>query len=135
MILPGFWTRFLKMASFDIVLQTGASLHTDGEPSEFVSEYSGVITCEDEETGGVTKVGRVGALRVNASLARNAGTPLFDVCDCHSQELHILHSLLYEPDTYSFRDEIATEFEALGLDLLLLDYVVLNPKWRKLKLG
>ena len=123
------------MALFNIALQTRASLHPDGEPSEFVSEYSGIITCEDEESGEVTKVGRIRARRVHAALAHNAGEPLFDVCDCHSQELHVLHAMLYEPDNYFFREEIATTFEALSADLLVLDYVILNPKWRKLKLG
>jgi hypothetical protein len=123
------------MASFDIVLQTRASLHPDGEPSEFVSEYSGVITCEDDETGTVTKVGRVRARRVHAALADDAGEPLFDVCDCQGHELHVLHALLYEPDSYSFREGVATMFEAISTDLLLIDYVILNPRWRKLRLG
>ena len=45
------------MASFDVVVRTRASLHPDGEPSEFVSEYAGVITCTDGETGEQTRVG------------------------------------------------------------------------------
>lgn len=123
------------MAAFDIVLRTRASLATDVEPSEFVSEYEGLILCEDEETGVVTKVGRVAALRVNAALAHNSGESLFDVCDCHSQELHDLHQMLYEPGTYSFREELVRRYEVIHADLLLIDYVVLNPRWRKLKLG
>lgn len=123
------------MASFDIILKTRVGLHVDGEPSDFVSEYNGVIICEDEETGAVTKAGRVAARRVHATLARNAGEPLFDVCDCHSQELHVLHTLLYEPDTHFFNDEVASRFAVMGTDLLVIDYVVLDPKWRKLNLG
>ena len=123
------------MAFFNIVLQTRASLHPDGEPSDFVSEYAGVITCADDETGAVTKVGRLSALRVHAGRACDAGESLFDVCDCHSHELHVLHAMLYEPDAYSFRESVATLFDATDADLLLIDYVILNPRWRKLKLG
>ena len=83
------------MAFFNIVLQTRASLHPDGEPSDFVSEYAGVITCADEETGEVAKVGRLSALRVHAGGACDAGESLFDVCDCHSHELHVLHAMMY----------------------------------------
>ena len=123
------------MASFDIVLRTQGSLHPDGEPGEFVSEYTGVITCADDETGVVTKVGRVSALRVHAALAHNAGEHLLDVCDCHSGELHYLHTLLYEPDQYHFREGLMARFEATESDLLVLDYIMLNPKWRGLRLG
>ncbi len=123
------------MASFDIILQTRGSLHPDGEPTDFVSEYTGVITCTDDDTGAETKVGKVAALRVHAGLAHNAGESLFDVCDAHSGELHHLHTMLYEPDCYHFNDDIMARFDAAESDLLVLDYVVLDPKWRKLKLG
>jgi hypothetical protein len=123
------------MASFDVVLRTGASLHPDGEPTQFISEYSGVIICTDDVTGQATKVGRVRGLRVHAGLAHNAGESLFDVCDAHSQELHLLHTLLYEPGGYGFREQLVRRFDAMEPDLLVLDYVVLDPKWRRLKLG
>ena len=123
------------MASFDIVLKTRASLHPHGEPSEFVSEYTGFITCTDDKTGEVSKVGKIAALRVHAALADNAGESLFDVCDSHSGELHFLHTMLYEHDCYHFRDELMVRFDTAEPDLLVLDYVVLAPKWRKLKLG
>jgi hypothetical protein len=123
------------MASFDIVLRTRASLHPDGEPTEFVSEYDGVVTCTDDETGDVAKVGRVHALRVHAALAEEAGVPLFDICDAHSSELHHLHALLYEPDGYGFRENLVHRFDAVETDLLVLDYVVLHPRWRGLRLG
>ena len=123
------------MATFDVVVQTQASLHPDGEPDRFVSLYAGVITCTDDATGEVTKVGRVAARRIHVGLAQDAGEPLFDVCDCHSQELHELHVLLYEPDSYQFREAVIRRFEAVEADLLVLDYVVLHPRWRGLKLG
>lgn len=123
------------MASFDVVVTTRASLHPGREPDRFVSEYTGTVTCTDDATGAVTRVGRVTAVRVHAGLALNVGVSLFDVCDCHSRELHELHALLYEPDAYHFRDPLIRRFEAVEADLLVLDYVVLSPRWRGLKLG
>lgn len=123
------------MASFDIILRTRASLHPDGEPTDFVSAYSGTITCTDDESGAVTKVGRVAALKVHAGLALDSGETLFDVCDAHSHELHCIHTILYQSDEYGFRKKWVRKFDAVDTDFLLLDYVVLSPKWRKLKLG
>ncbi len=123
------------MASFDIVLKTQGTLHPNGEPSDFVSEYTGIISCTNDDTGEVTKVGKVAALRVHAGLAQNAGESLFDVCDSHSGELHFLHTMLYENDGHHFRENLMARFDAYEPDLLVLDYVVLSPKWRKLKLG
>ncbi|MBN9521980.1 hypothetical protein J0H58_26275 [bacterium] len=123
------------MARFNITIRTGGTLHPDGEPSDFVSSYVSVITCTDDDTGEETRVGKLTALRVHAGLAENAGEPLVDVCDSYSQELEALHALLYEPHGYSFREPLVRRFEAMETDLLVLDYVVLNPRWRKLKLG
>lgn len=113
------------MASFNIVLQTRGSLHPDGEPTDFVSEYTGVITCTDDETGAETKVGKVAALRVHAGLAHNAGESLFDVCDGHSDELHHLHTMLYEPDCYHFNDDI---MDTLAAGVIGLRF----PAWQML---
>jgi hypothetical protein len=123
------------VASFDIVVRTRGSLRPDGEPTAFVSTYTAAVTCTDDETGEVSTVGRVTALRVHAGLAHNAGESLFDVCDAYSHELHHLHALLYEPDRYHFRPELMARFEAAEPDLLVLDYVLLAPRWRKLRLG
>ncbi len=43
--------------------------------------------------------------------------------------------MLYECDCYHFRDYVTDRFDAMQFDLLVLDYVVLSPMWRKLKLG
>ena len=111
-----------------------ASLH-DGDPGALVSEYDGIVTCLEDRTERQTKVGRVHALKVHSALAASQGTSLFAVCDSHSQELHVLHALLYKPDGYGFRDPIVERFDAVEWDLLVLDYVVLHPKWRGLKVG
>ena len=123
------------MASFNISVRTDGSLHPGGEPSDFVSSYIGIITSTDDDTGEVTRVGKVTAVRVHSGLAQDAGVSLFDVCDSYSQELANLHGLVYEPDSYRLREPLMLRFETMESDLLVLDYVLLNPRWRKLKLG
>jgi hypothetical protein len=122
------------MTFFDIVLRTEASLHPDGEPDDFISEHTGVIRCSGEDNV-VRRVGRVRAYRINAAVAADHGEALFDVCDAHSQEMHDLFALLYEPGGGHFKDGIANRFHAAEPDCLVLDYVLLHPKWRGLRLG
>jgi hypothetical protein len=122
------------MTFFDIVLRTEASLHPDGEPDDFISEHTGVIRCSGE-ANVVRPVGRVRSCRINAALAADHGEALFDVCDAHSQEMQELYALLYEPGEERFRDAIADRFYAVESDCLVLDYVLLHPKWRGLRLG
>jgi hypothetical protein len=122
------------MASFGIAFRTQASLLVEGEPSDFITQYDGLIVCTDDEPGKVNKVGRFHAMRIHAGLAVDAGKSLFEVCDAHSHELHHLHSLLYD-DEDGLKGELVDRFDAAESDVLVLDYIILNPKWRRLKLG
>jgi hypothetical protein len=120
---------------FDVEFRTAASLHPDGEPSEFISTHTGVIRYEREKDGRVFRVGRVRAYRILAGLAADHRQNLFDVCDSHSGDLHRAHAALYEPGGYGFRPDLTDRFDAFEADCLVLDYVVLNPRWRGLRLG
>jgi hypothetical protein len=124
----------LAMTSFDLSLSTRATLTADGEPSDCISEHRGTVLAIGD-TGAETIVGYVRALKLHAGRAWEKGEPLFDVCDSHSHEMHVIQSLLYQPDSYSFRDGLARRFEAYEGDLLVLDYILLDPKWRGLKIG
>jgi hypothetical protein len=123
------------MASFDIVLQTSGSLHPDGEPDQFISTYTGLIRCTLDHDGKVFKVGQATAYRIHADLARQAGESVFDVCDAHSQEMHELYAALFDPHQDDLQDEIRVKFDVFHADVLVLDYVLLSPQWRGLKLG
>jgi hypothetical protein len=122
------------MTFFDLVLQTGGSLHPDGEPDEYISTFTGVIRGEGDD-GQVERAGKVLAYRINAGVAAANGEPLSDVCDAHSDELHRIHTLLYEPGQYHYREALLNRFDEAGCDTLVLDYVVLHPRWRGLRLG
>jgi hypothetical protein len=122
------------MTFFDLVLQTTASLHPDGEPDEFISTFTGYIVGSGEDDVR-RRVGKVLAYRINSELAANGGEPLFDVCDAHSASLREVHTLLYDHDDYQFKPAITDQFGDGGWDTLVLDYVVLNPRWRGLRLG
>jgi hypothetical protein len=122
------------MTLFDLVLSTRASLHPCGELDLFISAYAGVIRAEGDDGIG-HRVGRVHAYRVHMGLAANQGESLFDVFDAHSQPMSYLYAALFDPETDFFTEAIIRQFEAIDSDLLILDYVVLHPRWRGLKLG
>jgi hypothetical protein len=122
------------MAFFDLVLQTSGTLHPEGEPERFISEHKGVIRCT-RDSGQVTTVGKVKAYRVHASLAHEAGETVFDVCDAYSQAMQMVYVALFDPDEDDLKAPIRDSFDAYESDVLILDYVLLSPRWRGLKLG
>jgi hypothetical protein len=122
------------MTFFDITLQTTTSLHPEGDPGQFISEYFGTVRGEND-AGKRLKVGKVHAYRVNVGQAVDQGQSLFDVFDAHSQQMHFLHTLLFEPNRDIFKESLFRGFDALEMDLLIIDYVILAPQWRGLKLG
>jgi hypothetical protein len=123
------------MASFDITLQTQGTLHPDGEPDDFISTYTGLVRCTRDRDGQVFNVGRVKAYRVHVDLARQAGESVFDVCDARSQEMHEVYAALFDPATDDIKEAIRDQFDGFDSDVLVLDYVLLSPRWRGLKLG
>jgi hypothetical protein len=123
------------MASFDLVLQTSGSLHPDGEPDRFISAYTGLILCTRDRDGKVFKVGKVKAYRIHTDLARQAGESVFDVCDAHSQEMHEVYAALFDLATDDLKESVRDQIDGFHSDVLVLDYVLLSPRWRGLKLG
>jgi hypothetical protein len=123
------------MASFDLVLQTSGSLHPDGEPDRFISTHSGSILCTRDEDGKVLRVGKVKAYRLHADLAQQAGESLFDVCDAHSQGMHEIYAALFDPATDDLRESVRDQLDGFVADILVLDYILLSPRWRGLKIG
>ena len=123
------------MAFFDVVFRTEASLHPDDDPSGYVSEYHGIIRCTNERTGTRSKVGKIRVLRLHAGLALDHGEPLHDICDAHSSDLYELYQLLYEPSSFTYRDSLQERYASTDYDTLVIDAIVLHPKWRGLKLG
>jgi hypothetical protein len=123
------------VSSFDLVLRTEGSLHPGGEPDRFVSAHSGVIRRIRDRDGRVFNIGLVKAYRIHAAQAEEAGEVLFDVCDGHSQQLHEVYAALFDPHTDDLKEEVRARFDVFDNDILVLDYVLLSPRWRGLKLG
>lgn len=123
------------MGSFELVVKSGINLQGDGEPSEYVSEHSGILRYHRERDGHTVRVGRLHAYRIHADRAANDGISIFEVCDAHSPELLDLYSTLFDLEEDFYEEEIQQQFTVVQADCLVIDWVVLHPKWRGLKLG
>jgi len=122
------------MATFDRHLHAHATLFVEGEPSDFIATHTGEVICSDDD-GGETVAGHVRAHRVHADLAADCGESLFDVCDSHGHEMHALHGLPFGPDGHMLLPDLVNEYDVFDSDVLALDSVILDPKWRGLKIG
>jgi hypothetical protein len=123
------------MSTFDIALRTESSLHPHRDPDRFITEHRGGIRRTRDRDGKVSAVGLVQAQRIHVDLAQQAGVSLFDVCDAHSQEMHDLYAALFDTETDDLKEEVRACYDASDNDILVLDYVLLSPRWRGLKLG
>jgi hypothetical protein len=81
------------------------------------------------------KVGKVKAYRIHADLAQQAGESVFDVCDAHSQQMHEVYAALFDPGTDDLKEPVREPIDGFDSDVLVLDYVLVSPRWRRLKIG
>src|SRR5436190_9596397 len=115
------------MGDFDILCQTTVPIASYEEPDDFVVEYTASIRHDGEP------IGEAVLYKVLLGLACNYGQNAFDIFDAHSQGLLEIYETLFDPKTDDIRDEIDDQFECLGSDLLIIDSIVLDQKWRGLK--
>jgi hypothetical protein len=120
---------------FDLAIHTGTGLHPYGEPADFISDYTGFLRYRRPEDHNIFQVGKLHAYRIHADLAFDNGKSLMDVYDAYPKELHNVYAAVYDPTQDQFNDAVVEQFCPLDCDCLVLDFVVLHPKWRGLRLG
>jgi hypothetical protein len=123
------------MGFFDLSVHCEVSLHTRRQPAEYIAEYTGYLRYHRKRDGRTFRVGKLHAYHIQADRAANDGVSLFEVCAGHSQALHDLHITVFDQEQDIYREEIQEQFTVVESDCLVIDYVVLHPKWRGLKLG
>jgi hypothetical protein len=122
------------MGSFEVTCCTSVPVGSYHEPDDFVVTYTGEVLYRDEDDQ-VSTAGQYTLYRVLGGLAADHGQDLFDVCDAHSQELHEAYAAVFDPGTGDFRDEVGRKFDCVDADLVVIDSLTLDPKWRGLRLG
>ena len=122
-----------------MVCRAEVGLGTYQDLEDYVVEHAGEIRYHgDEDEGPVppaVKVGEFRVQRVLGSLAQEAGEDIFEVCDAASQELHEACYTLFSLKTRQPRKWIQDVYGAYTSDFLLIESIVLDPKWRGLKVG
>jgi hypothetical protein len=118
-------------ASVEFVLR--AALH-DYVDADFVHSIAGKIIAE-APSGGEQDAGRIGASLVQFSEALDHGISTTRLGDGLSGDISEYWECLFDPESGYLKEEIQTEYEVASLDLLIIDYLEVYPKFRGLGVG
>jgi hypothetical protein len=116
------------VASVEFVLR--AELHESAE-TDFVHSIAGRIIAEPEG-GGKEDAGQLGASLVQFGEALDHGISAERLGDGISGDISEYWENLFDVETGYPKEEIQNEFELADLDLLIIDYVAIQPKFRGL---
>ena len=119
------------VASIQFVLR--AALH-DYVDADFVHSIAGRIIAE-ARNGGEQDAGHIGASLVQFGAALDHGIATVRLGDGISGGISEYWEHLFDAETGYLKQEIQTEYEVAGLDLLIIDYLELFPKFRRLGIG
>jgi hypothetical protein len=122
------------MGVFYITSSTSVPVSSYDELDDHVVTYTGEVEYRDENDQ-VSQVGKYSLYRILGSLAVDHGEDLFDVFDAHSQELHDIYCAVFDHESRDWNNEVADKFSCDEMDLLVIDSLQLDPKWRGLRLG
>jgi hypothetical protein len=115
-------------ASVEFVIRT--ELH-DSVETDFVHSILGRITAEPENRGK-EDVGHIGASLVQFGEALDHGICAERLGDGISGDISEYWEHLFDAETGYPKEEIQNEFKVVDLDLLIIDYVTIHPKFRGL---
>ena len=123
------------MGYFEVALSARAELDADPDLASYITPFAGTVRYTRHKDGKSFRVGRFLCHRVYADRATDAGLSMYELLDNESQEMGDLYGALFDPATDDLAEDVQMRFETIGTDLLVLDYVILHPRWRGLKLG
>jgi hypothetical protein len=116
------------VASVEFVVR--AALH-DSVEDDFVHSIAGRIIAE-AESHGEEDAGQISASLVQFGEALDHGISAERLGDGISGDISEYWEHLFDAETGSPKEEIQNEFEVVDLDLLIIDYVAIHPKFRGL---
>jgi len=119
------------VASVEFVLR--ADLHESVE-TDFIHSIAGRIIAEPESRRR-EDVGRIAASLVQFGEALDHGISAERLGDGISGDISEYWEHLFDVETGYPKEEIQNEFEAVDLDLLIIDYVAIYPEFRGLRIG
>jgi hypothetical protein len=114
------------VASVEFVIRT--ELY-DSTETNFVHSILGKIVAEPENRGK-QDAGHIGASLVQFAEALDRGINAERVGDGISGDISEYWEHLFDAETGYLKEDIQNEFEAVDLDLLIIDYVAIYPEFR-----
>src|SRR5712664_3910441 len=106
----------------------------DSVETDFVHSIAGRIIAEPEGSGK-EDAGHIGASLVQFGEALDHGISAERLGDGISGDISEYWEHLFDAETGCPKDEIQNEFELVDLDLLIIDYVVIYPEFRGLRIA
>jgi hypothetical protein len=119
------------VASVEFVVR--AALH-DSVEDDFVHSIAGRIIAE-AESRGEEDAGQISASLVQFGEALDHGISAERLGDGVSGDISEYWEHLFDAETGYPKEEIQNEFEMVDLDLLIIDYVAIHPKFRGLRIA
>ena len=119
------------VASVEFVVR--AALH-DPVEDDFVRSIAGRIIAEAENLGE-EDAGQIGASLVQFGEALDHGISAERLGDGVSGDISEYWEHLFDAETGHPKEEIQNEFEVVDLDLLIIEYVTIYPKFRGLSIA
>jgi len=119
------------VTSIEFVLRAG--LHEPAE-TDFVHSITGRIIAESDARGE-QDAGNIRASLVQFSEALDHGISEERLGDGISGDIAEYGEHLFDPETGHPKEKIQNEFETVDLDLLIIDYIVIHPEFRGLRIA
>lgn len=121
------------MGTISLSFRTHVPVGPIEDPYDYVTKQQGTILYTNDD--GTRRIGSFATTRINFGLGLNHGESAFQICDTHSSWLvHVFYSL-FNSRTGEFKNSIRNRFEPDDHDVLILDSIVLHPKFRRRGLG
>ncbi len=112
-----------------------ASLHEEYADADFVHSILGKISAKSEDRGDEEDVGYIKASLVQFGEAMDHGISTERLGDGIDGNIAAYWELLFDLDTGCWKEEIRDEYEASGCDLLIIDCIEINSKFRGTGVG
>jgi N-acetylglutamate synthase-like GNAT family acetyltransferase len=118
--------------NYRLVVETHHEVGLDSplDESDFVQSYTAQIVGFDDDGQNEVVAGTAGFHVVKLGLAANEGLNAFDGADTVDQELHELSAAVLDEDGDGVREAVATQFEYMGGDLMVIHSIDIEPAHR-----
>lgn len=123
------------MGAFNLVVAGSVDLGSVRQGDGLVTRFAGLVRYQSADGPADDFAGRVRAYRVHVGLAAEGGTSGREVCMAHAGGLAGYADAAFADAPGRYSEAAERVFGPVWGDCLVLDHVVLRPKWRRLGIG